>query len=200
MRSRRRRSRVRSCLANPGWAIGQALHGTGKGTFGEYLNQLHHADLKALRLGKKTEAAIVEAEALHKQLDRYAYGPPPIRFSEQDVDTPLGRSQRAAQHTARGVGPTDALTRGGRVLAGCLAPSGAFCARPAGARSQPRPPARGARRPIGSLGAVTARLRGAVRRSKALARSGQGDTSQVRTAIRGRQERRRRDPEAQGGP
>jgi hypothetical protein len=23
---------------------------------------------------------------LHKQVDRYAYGPPPIRFSEDDVD------------------------------------------------------------------------------------------------------------------
>jgi hypothetical protein len=72
-------------LNNAGWAIGQALRGA-KGTFGEYLNQLHHGDLKALRLGKKTEAAIAEAEQLHKQLDRYAYGPPAIRFSEQDVD------------------------------------------------------------------------------------------------------------------
>jgi hypothetical protein len=26
------------------------------------------------------------AEKLHQQLDRYAYGPPPVRFSEQDVD------------------------------------------------------------------------------------------------------------------
>jgi ParB/RepB/Spo0J family partition protein len=72
-------------LHNAGWAIGQALRGA-KGTFGEYLNQLHHGDVKALRLGKKTEAAIAEAEQLHKQLDRYAYGPPAIRFSEQDVD------------------------------------------------------------------------------------------------------------------
>jgi ParB/RepB/Spo0J family partition protein len=72
-------------LHNAGWAIGQALRAA-KGTFGEYLNQLHHGDVKALRLGKKTEAAIAEAEQLHKQLDRYAYGPPAIRFSEQDVD------------------------------------------------------------------------------------------------------------------
>ncbi|MCA1698912.1 MAG: hypothetical protein LC790_08435, partial [Actinobacteria bacterium] len=72
-------------LSNPGWAVGQALRGA-KGTFGEYLNQVHHGDLKALRLGKKTEAAVAEAEQLHKQVDRYAYGPPPIRFSEADVD------------------------------------------------------------------------------------------------------------------
>jgi ParB/RepB/Spo0J family partition protein len=72
-------------LNNAGWAIGQALRGA-KGTFGEYLSQLHHGDIKALRLGKKTEAAIAEAEQLHKQLDRYAYGPPAIRFTEADVD------------------------------------------------------------------------------------------------------------------
>jgi ParB/RepB/Spo0J family partition protein len=72
-------------INNAGWAIGQALCGA-KGTFGEYLNQLHHGDVKALRLGKKTEAAIAEAEQLHKQLDRYAYGPPAIRFTEADVD------------------------------------------------------------------------------------------------------------------
>jgi hypothetical protein len=40
----------------------------------------------ALRLGKKTEALLDEATTLHKQLDRYAYGAPSIRFSESDVD------------------------------------------------------------------------------------------------------------------
>jgi hypothetical protein len=38
------------------------------------LNQVHHGDLKALRLRKTTEVAVAEAEALHKQLDRCAYG------------------------------------------------------------------------------------------------------------------------------
>ena len=47
---------------------------------------MHHGDLKALRLGKKTDAAVTEAEQLHRQLDRYAYGPPTIRFTEADVD------------------------------------------------------------------------------------------------------------------
>jgi ParB/RepB/Spo0J family partition protein len=70
---------------NPGWAIGQALRGA-KDTFGEYLNQLHAQDLPALRLGKKTEALVERAEQLHKQLDRYAYGPPQIRFTQADVD------------------------------------------------------------------------------------------------------------------
>jgi len=73
-------------LSNPGWAIGQALRDAGKDTFGAYLNQLHHGDLKSLRLGKKTDALVTEAEQLHKQLDRYAYGPPTIRFTEADVD------------------------------------------------------------------------------------------------------------------
>ena len=46
-------------LSNAGWAIGEAMRGA-KDTFGEYLNQVHHADLKALRLGKTTEAAVAE--------------------------------------------------------------------------------------------------------------------------------------------
>ncbi|MGI9099028.1 MAG: ParB/RepB/Spo0J family partition protein [Solirubrobacteraceae bacterium] len=71
---------------SPGWAIGQALRDAGKDTFGAYLNQVHHGDLKGLRLGKKTDALVAEAEQLHKQLDRYAYGPPTIRFTQADVD------------------------------------------------------------------------------------------------------------------
>jgi len=73
-------------LSNPGWAIGQALRDAGKDTFGAYLNQLHQGDLKSLRLGKKTDALVTEAEQLHKQVDRYAYGPPTIRFTPADVD------------------------------------------------------------------------------------------------------------------
>jgi hypothetical protein len=43
-------------------------------------------EIAELRLGKKTEALYAEAEKLRRQLDRYAYGPPPIRFTEADVD------------------------------------------------------------------------------------------------------------------
>ncbi|HEX8156846.1 MAG TPA: ParB/RepB/Spo0J family partition protein [Solirubrobacteraceae bacterium] len=71
---------------NTSWAIGQALRGAPKGTFGAYLNHLDAHDLQALRLGKKTDALIAEAEQLHTQLDRYAYGPPTFRFCEADVD------------------------------------------------------------------------------------------------------------------
>jgi ParB/RepB/Spo0J family partition protein len=73
-------------VSSPGWAIGQALRDAGKDPFAAYLNHVHHDELKALRLGKKTDAAAAEAEQLHRQLDRYAYGPPTIRFSEADVD------------------------------------------------------------------------------------------------------------------
>ena len=73
-------------LSNPGWAIGQALRDAAKDTFGAYLNELHHGDLKSLRLGKKTDALVTQAEQLHKQVDRYAYGPPTIRFTQADVD------------------------------------------------------------------------------------------------------------------
>ena len=71
---------------NAGWAIGQALRDGGKDTFGAYLNTVHPNDLKSLRLGKKTDALVAEAEKLHKQVDQYAYGPPTIRFTDADVD------------------------------------------------------------------------------------------------------------------
>lgn len=71
---------------NAGWAIGQALHNAEKNTFGAYLNTLHHGDLRSLRLGRKTDALVVEAEKLHKQVEQYAYGPPTFRFDTSDVD------------------------------------------------------------------------------------------------------------------
>ena len=71
---------------NAGWAISQALRDGGKDTFGAYLNTIHPNDLKSLRLGKKTDALVAEAEKLHKQVDQYAYGPPTIRFTDADSD------------------------------------------------------------------------------------------------------------------
>src|SRR5512133_1003187 len=43
-------------------------------------------EIAQLRLGKKTEQLYEQAEKLHKQLDRYAYGPPQTRFTDEDVD------------------------------------------------------------------------------------------------------------------
>jgi len=72
---------------NAGWVIGQALRSaSANGVFGAYLNDVHSSDLPGLRLGKKSDALVEEAEKLHRQLDRYAYGPPAFRFTEADVD------------------------------------------------------------------------------------------------------------------
>src|SRR4029077_4099605 len=54
--------------------------------FAAYLGTLSHHEIAGLRLGKKVEAAHAEAEELHRQIDRYAYGPPTIRFAEAEVD------------------------------------------------------------------------------------------------------------------
>jgi ParB/RepB/Spo0J family partition protein len=61
--------------SNPGWAIGHALRESGAKVFAAYLSTLSHHDIAELRLGKKTDAAYAEAQELHKQIDRHAYGP-----------------------------------------------------------------------------------------------------------------------------
>jgi ParB/RepB/Spo0J family partition protein len=72
--------------SNPGWAIGHALRDSDCKAFATFLGTLSHQDIGELRLGKKIEVAYTEAEALHRQIDRYAYGPPTIRFGEAEVD------------------------------------------------------------------------------------------------------------------
>jgi hypothetical protein len=52
--------------------------------FGAQLATLRSID--SLRLGKTYTALMVEAEKLHRQVDQYAYGPPPVRFTDADVD------------------------------------------------------------------------------------------------------------------
>jgi hypothetical protein len=70
----------------PGWVLACAIsHGGGK-TFAAYLHSVGPHEIAELRLGKRAEAQLAEAERLHKQLDRYAYGPPQIRFNDTDVD------------------------------------------------------------------------------------------------------------------
>jgi hypothetical protein len=54
--------------------------------FAAYPHAASTHEIAELRLGKKTEQLYAEAKKLHRQLDRYAYGPPPVRFGEQDVD------------------------------------------------------------------------------------------------------------------
>ena len=72
--------------SQPGWVIDAALERTAVGVFAAHLSRLDSHELPALKLGKKTEQLLEEATRLHKQIDRYAYGAPPIRFGEQDVD------------------------------------------------------------------------------------------------------------------
>lgn len=73
-------------IGNLGWALGQAMRHCGSEAFAAYLNQVDIRTIESLRLGKKTEAALAEAETLHKALDAYAYGPPTIRFGEPEID------------------------------------------------------------------------------------------------------------------
>ena len=71
----------------PGWVLDAALtHSGDGGVFAAYLHSAGSREIAELRLGKKTEQLYEQAEKLHKQLDRYAYGPPPIRFADADVD------------------------------------------------------------------------------------------------------------------
>src|SRR3954465_11105426 len=71
----------------PGWVLDAALtHAGNDKVFAAYLHSATAHGIADLRLGKKTEQLYDEAEKLHRQLDRYAYGPPPIRFTDDDVD------------------------------------------------------------------------------------------------------------------
>jgi ParB/RepB/Spo0J family partition protein len=73
-------------VSNPGWVIGYVIRENTTKAFAAYLSTLSNHDVSELRLGKKVEATYAEAEALHKQIDRHAYGPPTIRFAESEVD------------------------------------------------------------------------------------------------------------------
>jgi hypothetical protein len=72
--------------SDPGYVLGNALRESRAKVFAAYLHQLHPRDVEVLRLGKKAAEQLDEAEKIHKQITQYAYGPPPIRFTEQDVD------------------------------------------------------------------------------------------------------------------
>jgi hypothetical protein len=74
-------------MREPGWVLDAALHHSGNGNvFAAYLHSANAHAIGELRLGKKTEQLYADAERLHKQLDRYAYGPPQVRFTDDDVD------------------------------------------------------------------------------------------------------------------
>ena len=63
-------------MREPGWVLDAALTHAGNGkVFAAYLHSASSHEIAELRLGKKTEQLYADAEKLHKQLDRYAYGP-----------------------------------------------------------------------------------------------------------------------------
>ena len=72
--------------SDPGWVLGQALSETKTGVFAAYLGTLAEHEITQLRLGKQAATRYAEAEELHRQLDRYAYGPPRVQFSEAQID------------------------------------------------------------------------------------------------------------------
>lgn len=72
---------------DPGWVVGSALkHAGDRKVFAAFLTTVSANEIAELRLGRKTDQLYAEAEKLHKQLDPHAYGPPTVRFEEQDVD------------------------------------------------------------------------------------------------------------------
>lgn len=74
-------------VRDPGWVLGAALrHADDRKVFAAYLTTATANEIAELRLGKKTEQLYAEAEKLHQQLDRHAYGPPTVRFEDEDVD------------------------------------------------------------------------------------------------------------------
>lgn len=74
-------------VREPGWVLDAAMtHTTDKSVFAAYLHTANPHEITELRLGKKTDTAYADAEKLHKQLDRYSYGPPTVRFTDEDVD------------------------------------------------------------------------------------------------------------------
>jgi hypothetical protein len=70
----------------PSWLLNLALNARPGHAWAAYLTTTHPHDVDELKLGKQMTAMLTEAEQLHAKLDRYAYGPPPIRFTEADVD------------------------------------------------------------------------------------------------------------------
>lgn len=71
----------------PGWVLDAAMTHSGDGkVFAAYLQSASSREIAELRLGKKAEQLYEQAEKLHKQLDRYAYGPPQVRFTDEEVD------------------------------------------------------------------------------------------------------------------
>jgi hypothetical protein len=72
--------------SEPGWVLDSAMREGGAKTFASYMDSVSAQEISELRLGKTAEEQLTEAEDLHKKVTPYAYRPPPIRFTEEDID------------------------------------------------------------------------------------------------------------------
>lgn len=72
--------------SSPGWVIGRVLRESTTKVFVAFMSVLEERDVQALRLGKRAMASYAQAQELHRKLDRHAYGPPPVRFADAEVD------------------------------------------------------------------------------------------------------------------
>jgi hypothetical protein len=100
-----RRWVARELTTDLGRALGEALRCSQSKVFAAYLNQLHPREVQELRLEKKTEELLAEAEKLNKQVSEYAYWPPTIRFGELETDQAraAGVLIELGRHGARGM-------------------------------------------------------------------------------------------------
>jgi ParB/RepB/Spo0J family partition protein len=74
-------------VRDAGWVVRQALNARPGEVFAAVAGEtLYEDQIAELKLGKKTSGLYAEAKALHEQLDRYAYGPPPVRIDEAELD------------------------------------------------------------------------------------------------------------------
>jgi hypothetical protein len=70
----------------PGWVLDAALRNPQQRVFAAHLTAVDARDADALRLGKKIDALLEEAVALHKQINRHGYRPLAFRFTDEHVD------------------------------------------------------------------------------------------------------------------
>ena len=72
---------------DPGWLVRQVLSHRPGALFAALAGgTLYEDQIAELKPGKKTTALYAEAKTLHGQLDRYAYGPPPVRIGDAEID------------------------------------------------------------------------------------------------------------------
>src|SRR3954454_12948869 len=72
---------------DPAWLVRQVLSHRPGVLFAELAGStLYEDQIAELKLGKKTTALYAEAKSLHTALDRHAYGPPPVRLGEAELD------------------------------------------------------------------------------------------------------------------